>query len=194
MKVQQEEEKRVQRLQVYDQKHGQAYERIHGLLLRWIIGYLEEFFVLVFAIAPFCIFIYISSHRTTNRNTIIKICCIIASFHEQLLVLLWCGMAVALFLGSWHGLVSEPSFRIRLSDLIDVTSPTQLAYRPCCHRETLGAPGRQRHRSCETTRRAWRHSWSTRQGNDFAFRPAQVQWRTPKNKRWRKKKSLFTKN
>ena len=30
----QREEKRVQRLQVYDQKHGQAYERIHGLLLR----------------------------------------------------------------------------------------------------------------------------------------------------------------
>ena len=34
MKEQQGEEKRVQRLQVYDQKHGQAYERIHGLLLR----------------------------------------------------------------------------------------------------------------------------------------------------------------
>ena len=34
MKEQQEEEKRIQRLQVYDQKHGQAYERIHGLLLR----------------------------------------------------------------------------------------------------------------------------------------------------------------
>jgi curved DNA-binding protein CbpA len=34
MKEQKEEEKRAQRLNVYDQKHGQAYERIHGLLLR----------------------------------------------------------------------------------------------------------------------------------------------------------------
>jgi curved DNA-binding protein CbpA len=34
MKEQQEENKRIQRLQVYDQKHGQAYEKIHSLLLR----------------------------------------------------------------------------------------------------------------------------------------------------------------
>ena len=34
MREQKEEEKRVQRLNVYDQKHGQAYEKIHGLLLR----------------------------------------------------------------------------------------------------------------------------------------------------------------
>ena len=31
---QREEQKRMQRLQTYDQKHGEAYERIHGLLLR----------------------------------------------------------------------------------------------------------------------------------------------------------------
>lgn len=31
---QREEQKRMQRLQTYDQKHGDAYERIHGLLLR----------------------------------------------------------------------------------------------------------------------------------------------------------------
>jgi curved DNA-binding protein CbpA len=31
---QQQEEKRVRRLQVYDQQHGQAYEKIHRLLLR----------------------------------------------------------------------------------------------------------------------------------------------------------------
>jgi curved DNA-binding protein CbpA len=34
VREQKEEDKRVQRLNVYDQKHGQAYERIHGLLLR----------------------------------------------------------------------------------------------------------------------------------------------------------------
>ena len=34
MREAQEEKKRQQRLQTYDQKHGQAYERIHGLLLR----------------------------------------------------------------------------------------------------------------------------------------------------------------
>ena len=31
---------------------------------------------------------------------------------------------------SWRGLVSEPSFRTRPSDLIDVTPPAQLVYRP----------------------------------------------------------------
>ena len=34
MREQQEEEKRVSRLNVYDQKHGQAYEKIHSMLLR----------------------------------------------------------------------------------------------------------------------------------------------------------------
>ena len=34
MKAEQDEAKRVQRLQVYDQTHGQAYEKIHSLLLR----------------------------------------------------------------------------------------------------------------------------------------------------------------
>jgi curved DNA-binding protein CbpA len=34
MKEEQDEQKRIQRLQVYDQKHGQAYEKIHSLLLR----------------------------------------------------------------------------------------------------------------------------------------------------------------
>jgi len=34
MKEQQEEEKRVSRLNVYDQRHGQAYEKIHSMLLR----------------------------------------------------------------------------------------------------------------------------------------------------------------
>ena len=34
MKQEQEEKKRIQRLQVYDQRHGQAYEKIHSLLLR----------------------------------------------------------------------------------------------------------------------------------------------------------------
>ena len=34
LREQQEEDKRVQRLQVYDQTHGQAYEKIHSLLLR----------------------------------------------------------------------------------------------------------------------------------------------------------------
>ena len=31
---QQEEQKRVRRLNVYDQRHGQAYEKIHSMLLR----------------------------------------------------------------------------------------------------------------------------------------------------------------
>ena len=30
----QEEQKRVSRLNVYDQRHGQAYEKIHSMLLR----------------------------------------------------------------------------------------------------------------------------------------------------------------
>ena len=34
MKAERDEAKRVQRLQVYDQTHGQAYEKIHSLLLR----------------------------------------------------------------------------------------------------------------------------------------------------------------
>lgn len=34
LRDQQKEDKRVQRLHVYDQKHGQAYEKIHSLLLR----------------------------------------------------------------------------------------------------------------------------------------------------------------
>ena len=34
VETQREEEQRIKRLQVYDQKHGQAYEKIHSMLLR----------------------------------------------------------------------------------------------------------------------------------------------------------------
>ena len=34
LQEQKEEEKRLNRLNVYDQKHGQAYEKIHSMLLR----------------------------------------------------------------------------------------------------------------------------------------------------------------
>ena len=34
LQEQQEEQKRVSRLNIYDQEHGQAYEKIHSMLLR----------------------------------------------------------------------------------------------------------------------------------------------------------------
>ena len=34
LKEQQEEQKRIERLNVYDNKHTQAYEKIHSMLLR----------------------------------------------------------------------------------------------------------------------------------------------------------------
>ena len=34
LQEQQEEQKRTSRLNVYDQRHGEAYEKIHSMLLR----------------------------------------------------------------------------------------------------------------------------------------------------------------
>ncbi len=34
LREQQAEQKRIERLSVYDQQHGQAYEKIHSMLLR----------------------------------------------------------------------------------------------------------------------------------------------------------------